>query len=790
MLDAACSLGRIDVKVSLGNREDQASGMRGGGRQALAGRRGWLWPLAALLLLSLPLGRSPGARAEPQAPARYVGSETCAACHVDQAAAWRDSHHGWALRTAEDANILGDFNDVAFEGGDVRARFFRRGGRAYVETQGPDGAPRDFEIKYTVGVAPLQQYLVELDGGRLQVLDIAWDTTAKRWFHLYPEASVKPGDGLHWSGPYKSWQARCAVCHQTGFQKGYDAQSRTYRSRWAELTVGCEACHGPGGDHVAWASDRGGAYDSSGRLPVSLLPGIDGASSEIEVCAACHSRRSAFEGDSPPPGAAFSDHYGLALLRDGLYHADGQIDDEVYVLGSFLQSKMRARGVRCGNCHDPHSTRTLTEGNGICTQCHNAQGRDDFPTLPKANYDTPVHHEHPAESDGGRCVSCHMPAKNYMIVDPRRDHSFRVPRPDLSEKIGVPNACTSCHAGRSAAWAAGIVEDWYPAGRWRRPHYGEVLHAGRTRSDAETTRALIALADDRTRPAIVRASAIQLLGSRLDAETGRALATHLEDGEPLIRAAAVAALGAAPPSVRGRLLAPKMTDPSRSVRLAAARATVDIPVTELSPGDRRVVEEARADVQAMMLALADFPETQMQIGGLAMALRNPRAADAAFQEATRLDPQLLDAWIARARLALALSDPQAAAAILGQALEAIPGSAPLRQSRGNVLVQLGAVEAALQDLQEAAALAPDDPYILVDIATVQTLRGENQRALEVLTRARRMGADGPEVLDLLATALGRLDRIEEARSLARELAQRFPHYQRRPEVEELLGNPN
>jgi predicted CXXCH cytochrome family protein len=743
-------------------------------------------------LLVLVDGAVKGAIAEtpvetPEAPA-YVGSAGCSACHAEQVAAWRESHHGWALRVADDENILGDFDDATFVHEGLRSRFFRESGKAFVETEGRDGALGAHEIKYTVGVEPLQQYLVELDGGRLQALDIAWDTEAKRWFHLYPGATERPGEGLHWTGPYKNWQARCAVCHQTGFEKGYDPRSKTYQSRWSELTVGCEACHGPAGQHVEWASKQDPSAPDAGAsgLAVAFPPGKDGAKAEIAVCAACHSRRAPFGGDTAPPGAPFADHYNLSLLRDGLYHADGQIDDEVYVLGSFLQSKMYAEGVRCSNCHDVHTAELRADGDAICTQCHNPEGRDEFPTLPKAAFDDPEHHHHPPESAGARCVACHMPAKRYMIVDPRRDHSFRVPRPDLGVKIGTPDACTGCHDDKSAAWAAESVEAWYPEGRWRRLHFGEVLHGGRTRSDDATTEALIALAGDGARPAIVRASAIQLLGLRLDQNVGGALAPFLGDGEALVRTAAVDALGAAPRSVRARLVAPSMTDPVRAVRLAAARATVDIPLTGLTAEERQVVERARTDLRSSILALADYPEMQMQIGGLAMTLRNLRAADAAFQEAVRMDPGLIDAWMSRTRLALAQDDARGAAAILGEALEHNPDSALLRQSRGNVMVDLGRLQTSLEDLNEAARLAPGDPVIRIDLASVHVLRGENALALKALMAARLGGADGPDVLDLLAVVYSRLDRLDRAQETARDLARRFPDYERRPEVDALL----
>ena len=738
----------------------------------------------------LVLGTAPGMAQTPAIAPGHVGSQTCSGCHESEGQAWKGSHHARAWTQPDETTILGDFDDAVFEHKGVTTHFTRRDGAFFVETEGADGAMRAFEVTGVVGVTPLQQYLVATQAGRLQALDIVWDIAGKRWYHLYPDQDLPPDDGLHWTGPYKTWNARCAECHATGFAKNYDPRSHRYDSTQAEIGVGCEGCHGPGEAHVAWARAPGD-YDAthwSSLTAEGLTIGFATGSpeTEIEQCAGCHSRREPFGDGNPLPGTAFHDAYRLALLRAGLYHADGQIDDEVYVLGSFLQSKMYARGVQCSICHDPHSANLVAEGDTVCTQCHNPQGQPRFPTMVKAAYDVPEHHKHPPGSAGARCVSCHMPAKTYMIVDPRRDHSFRVPRPDLSVKIGTPNACTGCHTANTAEWAFQTVKTWYPEGRWRAPHYGEVIHAGRTRNDAETTKALIVLAGNRKRPAIVRASAVQLLGTRLGQQVGQALTPYLEDSEPLVRRAAVVALGTAPRSVRARLVAPRMTDPVRSVRIAAARATVDIPLTGLTAEERHIVEASRADLRATMLALADFPETQMQIGGLAMALRNLPAADAAFHEAARMDPQLIDAWMSRARIALAQRDPQGAAAILGDGLEVSPESALLRQSRGNVLIQLGALGSAQQELNEAARLSPDEPSILIDIATIHTLRGENEKALDVLTEARGKGADGPDILDLLAVTYRRLGRLDEAGALAQELAKRFPQYERRPEVEELL----
>ncbi len=607
----------------------------------------------------------------------HVPAEVCAECHKEQHDAWQSSHHAWALKPAAGDTVLGDFENSTLEHDGGRLRFFRRGERFLVETDDRGGARAEHEIKYTVGVEPLQQYLVELDKGRLQALDTAWDTERQQWFHLYPGQRLNPGDGLHWSGPYKNWNARCAECHQTNFVKGYSPSAGSYQSRWDELTVSCASCHGPGEAHVKWASDAGqeASRDDQGYqdIGLSLDPGQGGAQREIAVCAPCHSRRSPLGPDSPPAGAEFADHYQLALLREGLYHADGQIDDEVYVYGSFLQSRMYASGVTCSNCHDAHSGELVADDtNGVCAQCHSPNGNPDFPTLRKAVYDEPAHHHHDAASDGAKCVSCHMPSKTYMQVDPRRDHSFRVPRPDLSAKIGTPNACTACHDERKAAWAMAQVRAWFPDGRTGTPHYGEILQEGRTRSGSQTAEKLIALALDRGKPAIVRASALDLFRRSITAPLLPRVIPLLDDEDDLVRAASVRLFQNAPTDARKDVAIRLLSDPRKTVRLDAAKLLIGVPLGSLPASGQAAARDAMAAYQRSLFARADFPETQMQIAGLAMALRDFRVAEQALATATRMDPQMADAWLLRARIQNALRRPDRARAILEEAARMVP----------------------------------------------------------------------------------------------------------------------
>ena len=441
--------------------------------------------LAIIVALALP---SHIARSADET-AGFMGVQACAGCHSAEVDAWKGSHHALAMQPATAATVLGDFSDAQIEHFGVVTTFSRAGDRFVVRTDGPDGATHDFEVAYTFGVYPLQQYLIGLSGGRYQALGIAWDSRPReqggqRWFHLYPDQKLPAGDRLHWTGIDQTWNYMCADCHSTNLRKNYDPTSNSYMTGWTDVDVSCEACHGPGSSHVAaMRSPSPGLTDQNRMGLLAWLKATDNGhwemnpetgiarrteplvSGELDACAACHSRRKVIARNKAP-GAPFLDSYLPAYLEPGLYHADGQIDGEVYEYGSFLQSRMHAAGVTCSNCHDPHSLKLRAADNALCAQCH----------MPE-KFDVASHHHHATRSAGAQCVNCHMPTRTYMVVDARRDHSFRVPRPDLSKAIDTPNACTQCHTDRAADWAAQKVAEWFPQGRQTTSHYGVALAA-------------------------------------------------------------------------------------------------------------------------------------------------------------------------------------------------------------------------------------------------------------------------------------------------------------------------
>jgi len=640
------------------------------------------WPRAAfsrnetsfLVALAIHILSSPAAAQEHP---DYVGSEACVACHEAEAAAWEGSHHAeaWMMPSAE--TIVADFDGTSFEHDGMIARFRIADGAYHVAVTEKDGVMTDYRVHSVAGIEPLQQYLLETEPGRLQSFDVVWDTETGGWFHLYPEQDLPPDDGLHWTGPYKTWNARCAECHATGFEKGYDHRTRSYASSQSEIGVGCEACHGPGAAHLDWA-DGLEITNSQPKLDAfGFSQSFASTEATVQQCATCHSRREAHDDTSPLPGTPYHDAYGLALLRPGLYEADGQISDEVYVYGSFLQSKMYAAGVGCLDCHKAHSAKLVAEGNAVCTQCHAPAGNPDFPTLTPADYDSPDHHFHEAGSEGADCKSCHAPERVYMGNDWRADHSFRIPRPDLARETGAPDACTTCHADRDANWAAAEIADRFPDSANRGTHYGVTLARGRADPVAAALD-LTALAQDPALPGIVRATALWLLETEGEAATADRLAPLLGDDDPLVRAAAIGLQRNADPQDRVLRLIDLLSDPSRSVRMAAAQALVNAPVARLPGATQAAFDTAMAEWQSSMSSRLDFPETHLQLGGWALTMRNLPAATQAFRNVVGLDPQRADAWAMLVRIAAATEGRARARSVLGEAIEAAPSDPGLQ----------------------------------------------------------------------------------------------------------------
>ncbi|MGH0028467.1 MAG: HEAT repeat domain-containing protein [Myxococcota bacterium] len=722
--------------------------------------------------------------AQPTAPAperrpEWVGVETCARCHAGPVADWRGSHHDLAMQEANAESVLGDFDGAVLEHRGERFEFLRRDGRPVIRTAGADGAIRDFPVAYTFGAWPLQQYLVERPGGRLHAVSAAWDARpaaegGKRWYPLQPDETVPPGDALHWTGLAGSWNAMCAECHSTNLAKGYDPAADRYTPRWSEIDVSCEACHGPASEHVRWAesgadpgvADRGLVVALGGERSWQWAPGAAiahrvppapphvAARTEVETCAPCHSRRSRIA-DGALPGEPFLDGHRPALLEPGLYFADGQIDDEVYVWGSFVQSRMYAAGVTCSDCHDPHGL-AIASPDTTCAGCHRPEV-----------FATPAHHHHAEGSPGASCVACHMPSRTYMGVDERRDHGFRVPRPDLAARLGVPDACSGCHADRDPAWAAARVEAWFGSARREAPHFATTFDAARR--GAAPGSELASLARDPTRPAIVRATALQWLGARPAPDTAGAVFASLEDDDPLVRMAAVGAMEGMAPQDQVAALRPLLRDPVRAVRIEAARTLAPLEDRLARPDARADLRAALAEYRTSQTIDADRPEPHTNLGALHARRGELEAARSAYRQAIRVGPFFVPAYLGLAEVHRLEGREDLAEGVLLDALERAPELAEVHHALGLSRVRQGRDAEALTSLARAARLAPESPRFAWVHAIALSSAGQTDRALAELERAWRAHPQEPELIFALATLQRDAGRLDEALLWARRL---------------------
>ena len=268
----------------------------------------------------------------------------------------------------------------------------------------------------------------------------------------------------------------------------------------------------------------------------------------------------------------------------------------------------------------------------------------------------------------------------YMGIDGRRDHGFRVPRPDLSVALGTPNACTDCHKDRSAAWASAEVAARFPDSSRRGKHHATPFAAARQGSgDAAVAGSLLEIALSRETAGIVRATALDLLQRYPAPEIAERVAGLLRDSDPLVRAAAIPLERAAPPNIRVQRIGPLLHDEQRSIRIEAARAILDILAARPSPALARSARRALGEYQQSHDAKADFPETQMAIAGTALVFRDFRGADRAFTEAVKMDPQRVEAWVMIARLRAAQGDVAGATSALHDGLAANPNDVNLKK---------------------------------------------------------------------------------------------------------------
>ena len=715
---------------------------------------------------------------QPKVGASFVGTQKCMDCHKREYDKWQDSHHDHAMEVADHSTVLGDFNNAVFKIHDVISRFYQKDDKFFVYTQGPDGEMAEFEITHTFGWYPLQQYLVPFPGGRLQCLPIAWDVRDKKWYHLHPKEPVDPKDWLYWTNAGQNWNGMCAECHSTNLKKNYNPKTDAYKTTWSDIDVGCEACHGPGSRHVEWAQLPDMARPQAENY--ELVVKTSGISSRnlVELCAPCHSRRAAL-GDYTHAEPDLLDSLLPSLLAENLYFADGQILDEVYVYGSFTQSKMYHRDVRCNDCHDVHSIKLVKKGNDLCLQCHRAN-----------EYDTKAHHFHKKRGEkgepirsfkgdvlfdvgtGAECVQCHMPGRTYMGIDYRPDHSFRVPRPDLSIKIGTPNACIRCHVDRTSQWAEETITKWYGPGR--RPHYGIVIDAARKKRP-ETRKDLIRLAGDPLYPVIVRATALSLLSDYPGEDTARVMKPALMDDEAMIRRTAVESIAPTNQKETTELISPFLYDSVKAVRIEAARRLAEDPAKHLDPDQEKVFKDGLEEFVASMEYSADFSFGRYNLGNLYVAMNQPEEAIRNYLAAIKIDNLFYPAKVNLAMFYNQKGENGKAEVLLREVIQEHPEMHEIAYSLGLLLAEMKKYDQAAMYLEKAAKSMPEHARVHYNLGLLFQYLQRDEKAERALLKALEIDPNSMENLYALADFYLKREQFQKAKDMAQQMVVKHPN---------------
>ncbi|NOX45811.1 MAG: tetratricopeptide repeat protein [Chlorobi bacterium] len=728
-------------------------------------------------------------------PATFVGRQTCMECHPDEFYSWKGSDHDMAMDTAIAETVLGDFDNAEFERDGFVNRMYKKDGKFYVHTRGPGGKPGDFQIAYTFGYRPLQQYLVPFEDGRLQCLQITWDTDKNRWYHLsdsvYHGDVVKPDDWLYWTNNGQNWNGMCAECHSTNLKKNYDPNTHVFNTTWSEIDVSCEACHGPGSEHNKWAALGEGKRPEMANSGFEVQTRNLTSQQLVGQCAYCHARRSSF-GDFVHPRKNEFDIIGPQMPVEPYYHVDGQILEEDYVYASFTQSKMYMNNVRCTDCHDVHSLKVKFGGdNRLCQQCH-----------VKADYDTHAHHFHKYEGEdgnpivlsngketievgeGAKCINCHMPGGYYMGVDFRRDHSMRIPRPDLSVLLGTPNACNSqCHKDKSLEWAASFTKKWY--GTLKRPQFGEVFSKA-ILGDASSVDELTGITVDKLNPPIVRAAATIYLGHFPTEESNELVRELLDDPDPMVRNEAAKSFVATDMDDLVKSISPLLSDSTRLVRLSASLLLSAVPSVQLDSLMKSLLDTGIKEYIEVMEYSADFATSRHNLGNLYSNIGETKKAEDNFKEAIRIDNLFYPAKINLAMLYNREGKNDKAEILLKDVVENHPELPDTYYSLGLLMAEKGDYREAAAYLQAASELMPDRPRVFYNLGLVHQYLKNGQKAGKAFVKAYELDPENPDYLMALIDFHMKSNMNEKAGEYVKEWLKKHPDDKSAHELLEMI----
>ena len=586
----------------------------------------------------------------------YSGAQSCRECHQEDFAIWSHSAHAQAMAEATPQTVKGDFESQTTHSFDGQTyRMFVQNDRYFIEAPNQEGLPQTYPVLYTLGARQHENYLTRFPDGRLQVLPVYYDLNQKRWFDA-AEGTLEIGHALghndfyFWANRGRTWNKRCFDCHASQMRKNYDLETDTYNTVIGDLSINCEACHGPGAVHVKFwreaATDLNTAMQSETSLPdLSSLS----ASQQVETCAQCHALKTVLR-SGYTPGDDYQDYYELFLIDSvDFFWPDGLAKKLAYPYLQFGSSACFLKaGLTCTGCHATHGSERTAEliadpgGVGLCARCH-----------PEIAADVNGHTHHKPTGPGGDCNACHLPQqfRNQLMMT---DHRITVPVPKNTMQLGIPNACgqSKCHADKTAAWASEKAQEWYGNYQDVRVSQTDAMHRGRE-GDVSAVPALLGLLSSGDTAPLTRAGVATVLGKLGDVKAIRHLKHALSDSHSAVRAQAAAALGRIGHPAALRDLEGALSDSVFSVRIRAAFSMARLDYVPNVDEEQTKYTQALKDFRSIVSGqgmMADDAHMHLNVGQLYEFDKTFDLAQQHYGYALRFAPGLADAQDRTTRL--------------------------------------------------------------------------------------------------------------------------------------------
>lgn len=703
------------------------------------------------------------------ANAAFVGNQTCVACHSKEFKDWEHSHHAKAMMEVNDSSVLGDFNNAKLIRNGLTHKMFKRDDAFYVLTDGPNGTMAEFQVKYTFGYHPIQQYLVEFEQGRLQVLSLTWDVAKKEWYYMsdevYKNLSINHGNWLHWTNQAYNWNSMCAECHTTNLKKNYDPSTDSYKTTWSQLSVNCEACHGPAEYHLKWSANKEMAIANYGF--VKSMKKSDNKS-QVETCARCHSRRSIY-GDYDYKWEQLHEQMAIGTIGSPNYHPDGQIKEEDFEVGSYMQSKMHEMGVKCSDCHNVHSGKVKFQDNRLCTQCH----------LPN-QYDSEKHHHHQKNQAGSSCVDCHMPGQYFMGRHFRRDHSLRIPRPDISQVTNAPNACNQCHKDKTVDWAVEKTNAWY--GSKSKDHYGFTFHKAGL-GDLSAVEELKILISDSKKPLIVRQTAMDVLRTNYPEQSQPILNQFLNSKITELRYQSLT--NSRVDATNALQILNLLKDPIKGIRSTAAIKIAEnksfLTATFQSDYDKSLKEYV-----AIITYNSDFPDAKLNLGNYYLLQNDAKNAESYYLKTINQDKELTQAYYNLAYLYSENNKKSDAIAVLESYLQENPKDTRANYDIGLLIAEYGDYQKAIVYLEKAKNYITPNDRVILNLAKIYAFLENKNKAENYFALLVQRYPDNQEYYVELFQFYIQNKNTDKAKQTAVKLLQKFPDFKERALLENFI----